>query len=247
MFGIGEIKDGLIVRFIPVEPSKNEDDVVEFTRKHTGNVGDSLVEIRRIIDGLVAKRDARKDEFAKVIAKAMQKSVGDVRQFLLASNADNVRWPTDEQFRSAWLTVPVYSSLVRARVRMLLEALEIRLHTGKTEKIEFGEKLTIEHLLPQTWQPNWPLPDGQPALEAELDREKVIHTIGNLTLLTKKLNPSVSNGAWATKLPAILEHSALSLNRKLQSIDEWNEKRITERSEALFDVACQLWPRPDKD
>ncbi len=52
-------------------------EIVEFTRKHTGNVGESLGEIRKIIEGLVAKRDARRDDFAKVIAKAMQEKVGD--------------------------------------------------------------------------------------------------------------------------------------------------------------------------
>jgi hypothetical protein len=51
-------------------------EVVEWTRKHTGKVGDGLTEIRRIIDELVRKRDARKDGFAKVIAKAMQERLG---------------------------------------------------------------------------------------------------------------------------------------------------------------------------
>ena len=50
-------------------------EVVEFTRKHTGNVAESLGEIRRIIAELVTKRDARKDGFAKVIGKAMQERV----------------------------------------------------------------------------------------------------------------------------------------------------------------------------
>lgn len=51
-------------------------EVVEFTRKHTGNVAESLITIRQIIEKLVAKRDARKDEFAKVVAKAMREKVG---------------------------------------------------------------------------------------------------------------------------------------------------------------------------
>ena len=35
-------------------------EVVEFTRKHTANVGESLAEIRRIVEQLVAKRDQRR-------------------------------------------------------------------------------------------------------------------------------------------------------------------------------------------
>jgi hypothetical protein len=52
-------------------------EVVEWTRKHTGNVGDGLGEIRRMIAALVEKRDARKDGFAKVVAKAMREKLGD--------------------------------------------------------------------------------------------------------------------------------------------------------------------------
>ena len=51
-------------------------EVVKFSRKHTGNVGDALIEMRRIIEALAAKRDERKDGFSRVIAKAMQETVG---------------------------------------------------------------------------------------------------------------------------------------------------------------------------
>ena len=50
-------------------------EIIEFSRKHTGNVAESLDEIRRIVGDLVAKRDARKDAFAKVVAKAMEEKV----------------------------------------------------------------------------------------------------------------------------------------------------------------------------
>jgi histone H3/H4 len=51
-------------------------EVVEFTRKHTGNVGDSLGEMRRIVEQLVAKRDQRKDGFVRVVKKAMTEKLG---------------------------------------------------------------------------------------------------------------------------------------------------------------------------
>lgn len=167
-----------------------------------------------------------------------------VREFLLASDAENARWPTDKEFKDKWLTIPAFKSLVRARVRMLLEALEKGLHTGYTEKFQLGEKLTIEHLLPQRWQTHWPLPDGVLTVEAELEREQALHRIGNLTLLTKKLNPAISNGPWEEKRPKIMEHSALKMNYQFNGIDDWNEEQIRTRGEALFDVACRIWPRP---
>ncbi len=51
-------------------------EVVEFTRKHTANVHECLGDIRRIVEGLVAKRDERKDGFVRVIRKAMQTRLG---------------------------------------------------------------------------------------------------------------------------------------------------------------------------
>jgi histone H3/H4 len=51
-------------------------EVVEFSRKHTANVRDGLNEIRSIVEGLVASRDARRDSFAAVIKKAMSERLG---------------------------------------------------------------------------------------------------------------------------------------------------------------------------
>jgi hypothetical protein len=52
-------------------------DVVEYSRKHTANVRDGLLEIRRHIESLVAKRDARRDSFASALKKAMVTRLGD--------------------------------------------------------------------------------------------------------------------------------------------------------------------------
>ena len=71
-------------------------EVVEFTRKHTANVHDALNNIRRIIEALVAKRDARRDRFAKVIEKAMQTELGsdaEEVQKALSQTALPARWP----------------------------------------------------------------------------------------------------------------------------------------------------------
>jgi hypothetical protein len=64
-------------------------EVVEFSRKHTANVHDSLCDIRRIIEALVLKRDARRDTFARVIEKAMKTELGsetDEVQKILSQN-----------------------------------------------------------------------------------------------------------------------------------------------------------------
>lgn len=41
-----------------------------------------------------------------------------------------------------------------------------------------------------------------------------------------------------------MEHSALTMNRRLQSATQWNEDTIADRSEELFKLVLKIWPRP---
>lgn len=72
-------------------------EVVDFSRKHTGNVRESLNSMRRIIEAQVQKRDVRRDGFATAIKKAMTEKTGDtaddVMKFLLKQglNRDVIR------------------------------------------------------------------------------------------------------------------------------------------------------------
>jgi hypothetical protein len=43
-------------------------------------------------------------------------------------------------------------------------------------------------------------------------RNELIHRVGNLTLLTKELNPAVSNGPWLKKRDEMLKHTIVNLN-----------------------------------
>lgn len=64
-------------------------EVAEFSRKHTASVHDGLREIRRLIEQLVNKRDARRDGFAKVIANAMERSLGTDEENVLKTLSSN--------------------------------------------------------------------------------------------------------------------------------------------------------------
>jgi hypothetical protein len=165
-----------------------------------------------------------------------------VRKFLLKSEADSSRWPKDPEFRAAWLSAPIYRTLVRKRVRFILETLETSLHDSKTEEIV--SKLHIEHLLPQSWKQHWPLPGiGDPEEEASA-RDQLLHSIGNLTLVTKSLNPALSNASWTKKIKEIRKYGALSLNREVAEENEWNEDRIDARARNLFKTARKVWSHP---
>jgi hypothetical protein len=105
------------------------------------------------------------------------------------------------------------------------------------------EKLTIEHIMPRKWREHWPLlnPTWE---EAAKMRDEILDRIGNLTLVTKRLNPALSNGPWETKKQALLEHSILKMNLKLQSTNEWDESGILRRGLEVVDLVKKIWPRP---
>ncbi|MEU4167101.1 DUF262 domain-containing HNH endonuclease family protein [Streptomyces sp. NPDC026665] len=166
-----------------------------------------------------------------------------VSDFLLRQDADSGRWPTDHDMYAVLCTQPLYRQLTRARMRLILTELEDALYTGKTERLVHDGTLTIEHLLPQAWESHWPLPTiGPDSAEARERRRTLLHSLGNLTLLTRSLNPAVSNGPWQDKRADILLHSALSLNRSLP--EQWDEDAITARAAHLADAFCNRWQHP---
>ena len=175
-----------------------------------------------------------------------------IARALAEQSAEAYRWPDDNRFRKTWTSNRFYGGYRRARVLMILEALEEHYQrTGdKGEpivKFDFSG-LEIEHVMPQEWEKHWPLPAGE---SARIDREGRLHGIGNLTLVTGKLNPTLSNAAWpdgATgakgKRSTLDAHSKLQLNAQLVKRwpEAWNEAAIDERASVLFEAARRVWP-----
>lgn len=202
--------------------------------------------VRRMICGLTTKNY---NILMRSLIQSLQSnntfSAKAVKDFLVGQDAESTRWPKDDEFEKAWLIRPLYDVLTRARVRIVLEALELEMYTGKTEKITIDSKLTIEHVLPQEWEAHWPLPEGVPVEEATKRREFLLHTVGNLTLVTDKLNPAMSNGPWSSKKAALSQHASMAMNRKLTALNEWSEAAIETRSKELLVLAKKIWSRPD--
>ncbi|MDE2978619.1 MAG: DUF262 domain-containing protein [Acidobacteriota bacterium] len=173
--------------------------------------------------------------------------VGDTLvEHLAAQETQATLWPGDDELREAFRTEPFYWSLSRGRLRLLLEGIEEGLRTTKTEPDPVSRNLTIEHLMPQNWTEHWRLPEAAgDTVAATRHRDRVIHTIGNLTLLTQPLNSAVSNGPWQDKREALDCHSVLFLNKHLVDAPVWNEATIEDRSQRLCEVAARVWPHAD--
>ncbi|MFT7577104.1 MAG: hypothetical protein ACI9XZ_003499 [Alphaproteobacteria bacterium] len=173
---------------------------------------------------------------------------------LLEGTAEYDRWPTDDEFRSSWMTNPLYENLTRPRMRLILEAIEADMRTDKAESAAVPKSLTIEHILPQAWEEHWSEAVTD-VTEIEL-RKRLVHAIGNLTLVNNKLNPALSNAPWDDvvlsdgkivldgKRGALAKHSTLFLNKDLAARSDWTDGAIDDRSEQLFACALKVWPRP---
>ena len=165
--------------------------------------------------------------------------------YLGDQTAQAARWPDDEELRERFMTAPLYQILPRGRLRMVLEAIEGDLRTNKAESLEVPANLHIEHVMPQAWHRYWLLPDYVSGdVNAAENRDRAIHTIGNLTLVNGRLNPSLSNAPWEKKRATLADHSVLFLNKRLvnDGPDAWDEAIIEKRSEWLHRRAVNIWP-----
>ena len=178
----------------------------------------------------------------------------EVQSYLASNNTPVGYWPDDAEVTSALQGAPAYNKYLRARLRMILEALEdYRRGYPDWNALGMGPIArgvgTLEHFLPRKWRANWPTtwsPD-----EAEMkaaSRDRTLHEIGNLTLVTQKLNSKVSNGSWATKVEHFQHINDVVLtNDVIQSAPTiWDETAITARTAALAAAVLEVWPaRPD--
>lgn len=170
-----------------------------------------------------------------------------------ASDGDAVRFPDDTELRKHILERKQYGSIQQIRLRHILCELEYAARDKFDEAARLPDDLTIEHILPDTWTDQWPLPDGTKApadlrtgmTESQLafiaDREALKHTLGNLTLLTEARNPSLRNFRFDTKRDAF-RGSLLKLNHEIADVPNWTEETIRARADRLAKLATRIWP-----
>ena len=184
-----------------------------------------------------------------------RESAGDIVQdFLARQSSPDTYWPTDDEVRTALRKLSIYKRFQRGRTRMLLEAVEDhrRGWDGPRPKHESRVRrgsLSIEHLMPQHWQAHWSPP------KEGIDRDDLIHTLGNLTLTTSSLNSKVSNGPWhgtdtdpgKFEILSDSKFTAVSITQDAvkRGKKAWTDETIQARTDAMIDVILEIWPVPE--
>lgn len=173
-----------------------------------------------------------------------------VFDFLKRQTADAREWPNDKALKDSLVQSPLYRLLTRGRLRLILEGVEKQLRQeSKAEHSDIPQdRLPIEHVMPQSWKAKWPIPGDVNPETATDERDRLIHTIGNLTLVNNHLNSAMSNDAWESKRKILNDHSVLFLNKTLLTETEerdWDTESIQARSRRLADIVARVWPGPD--
>lgn len=115
----------------------------------------------------------------------------------------------------------------------------------------------VEHILPQK-----PTPEVRIAFDKSEQYDDYVERLGNLTLLEKTINTSVSNGFYTEKMPGYQESNYLltrslvekphvgantQLNRAVKDLpqfDDWNSVAIERRQSMLVELAAFVWGMP---
>lgn len=182
-----------------------------------------------------------------------------IAELLSEKGSRRERWPTDSDVREALRNGKLLGPVSAGRAQMILKAIEQSFpsspFSGSGAKLDKRRGLTIEHVMPQDWQtPSWPEPDPSLAGKdetAERARDRLIDSIGNLTLVSKDLNSRLGRAPWTRKSELYpQDKERLALNRDLLRPDRsrtpsvWDEEQIQKRSERLAKRVIEIWPRP---
>jgi hypothetical protein len=227
------------------------------------NVGERLSDALAMLESYILRRDVvglsikSYNRFFVGTIDRLRESEGckveALSRWLSTRPNETDRWPNDAEFRQGWLGRDQYKSNRQPRLRYIFEQIEQAKRTSLSEEIEIKSALTVEHIMPQKWRQNWPVPGFDHLDEEELDtnqliaqvqRDECINKFGNLTLITSPLNSSMSNGPFSDKLPALRAHASLALNRELSELERWDEESAMLRGTALFEIARNIWISP---
>jgi hypothetical protein len=194
--------------------------------------------------------------FVENLLKDVEATPGSADEVILralrGAEGDATLWPTDGHLDEAMTTSRAYGTGAIAGRRLLAVLWEVertRLRSGKSEHLEQPSNLQIEHVMPQKWRKHWPVAEesGPDRELKELERDDHVQRLGNMTIVTGKLNPSMSNAAWPTKREELNKHSVLLLNNRLvsENSEAWDEQRIDDRTSELLAHIKAIWPGPD--
>jgi uncharacterized protein with ParB-like and HNH nuclease domain len=139
--------------------------------------------------------------------------------------------PNDEYFVGAFRNVVIADTGI---ARYILREIELSKRTTEELELALPPRIHVEHIYPQTPRPGerWP------------EHSSVLNRLGNLTLLSRRLNTTIKNSPYHEKQPYYLQ-SELFIAQEAAKYESWSPARINERQNELADIATLVWAFPD--
>ncbi len=173
------------------------------------------------------------------------RAAGDIRDTGRADAASLFRkhlaplYPDDSQFHSGFSRKIVRSN---AQARYILRRINDYLSPNPSLRTQADPNETcLEHILPKRFGNSW-----------EADRrdfpggaDKYVYRLGNMTLISARLNERLGNGDFARK-KKLYADDCLEITRRVLSADKWTAEEITSRQNWLASIACRIWRYPDE-
>ena len=186
--------------------------------------------------------------FQSVAAEFLENGVSatSFKGYFAKNIGDSSRFPTDREVRHGILNENAYAISPGPRLTDILWEMELASRPALAEQTEQPRDLWGEHVMPQSWGDDWSFEDGTTGHHLDEDgktiaRNAILHTLGNLTLLTGGLNISSGKKGFGEKKAKFADHSGLFLNKWFNDKSQWTEKEIGERGEHLADPAVARW------
>lgn len=181
--------------------------------------------------------------FTETLVKGRVLTLGSLHDALSQIEDKNNAMPDDEEIKRA-LHNNYYPNYTSTGILYMLET-RLRDEQWEASKMLGLKNYSLEHIMPKKWEANWPAPIDEVNREI---RNKEILTMGNLAILPIKLNTSISNGSWETKLngksgkPGYNQYASglLTLQRYLK-LATWDEEAIGQRADDLYEHIMKVW------
>ena len=190
--------------------------------------------------------------------------IGAFKNFLEKSTLEYIKMPTDDEVISACKQEKIYSPKSSKKIAYILKYIEEMVGDSRFRENINTNTISVEHIMPQGWKENWRIKNGMEHIQIPheentdivLDsatqelvnqRDAMIHTIGNLTLVNPQFTPIISNKSWGEKRVKIRAESNIKLNVSIAEQVEWNEESIKFRSEYLAKRINEIWKHPSTE
>jgi len=190
---------------------------------------ETLVVRNFVISGLTANK------YEVFFAKAAMNYYSDVIDIETLINSLNKKMVSDSEFRNNFTTAIVKQ---REVIRYLLRKLNsVYVGFDEVEVVRDNDAVHIEHIFPQR-----PHKDTWTSFD-DVESTEYLWRIGNLTLLSKKLNQKIANSDFDVKKEEAYEKSQIAITKELLNYTDWTPESIDDRQKGLAETALNIWKR----